>query len=200
MVLLDLPQWTWEVIGSRGPRRTSAISFMPTLPPWLSLAGVELHNSVLIRLSGAPACAERPVRRSNWPRSMRARTRARGRSTSSSSSTARRWWRSAVVRSPAVSARQARPFAATERGHRHGHRAFTLSKWSMSVRVSSWRRVRRNAVIAVSAHGMTHGSIRPALSRARSGGFRTPVPIESVHPFRSFRTPWTGGPCSAGVR
>lgn len=24
---------------------------------------------------------------------------------------------------------------------------------------------------------------------AYSGGFRTPVPIESVHPFRSFRTP-----------
>ena len=38
------------------------------------------------------------------------------------------------------------------------------------------------------------------LLRARSGGFRTPVPIVSVHRFRSFRTPVGMGPCGAGVR
>jgi YD repeat-containing protein len=32
-----------------------------------------------------------------------------------------------------------------------------------------------------------------------SGGFRTPIPIESVHRFRGFRTP-VGGPRSAAVR
>jgi len=40
-----------------------------------------------------------------------------------------------------------------------------------------------------------------ATQRARSGSFRTPVPIDSVHRFRSFRTPGrAGGACSAGVR
>jgi hypothetical protein len=31
---------------------------------------------------------------------------------------------------------------------------------------------------------------RVGLTDADSEGFRTPVPIESGHPFRSFRTPW----------
>jgi hypothetical protein len=37
-------------------------------------------------------------------------------------------------------------------------------------------------------HSTNFGAFGPTLS-ADSGGFRTPIPIESGHPFRGFRTP-----------
>jgi len=39
-------------------------------------------------------------------------------------------------------------------------------------------------------------AVRPARPNGHgegAGGFRTPIPIDSVHPFRSFRTPRGGG-------